>query len=434
MERNIRGFKSRDGHLIMGSHRVSDLAKTYKTPLYLMDESKIRSQIARFKNAFSHPSLSTQICYASKAFLTLAMVNLIHQEGLALDVVSGGELYTAIQANFPMDKVVFHGNNKSLDELKLALDHQVGTIVIDNTEELKRLKALIPSGVKQAILLRVNPGIEAHTHAYIQTSLDDSKFGFNLFSSETEALIHELYHSSQFELLGLHAHIGSQILEADGFEKELEIFLTTYQHYANAGCVFKVLNLGGGFGVRYTQADAPLDIEALFTKQLSRAVDFLSQHKLPFPAFWIEPGRALVAEAGMTVYEIGALKKTASKHFVFVDGSMADGIRTALYQAQYEALLVDKMDDKDTQTYTLAGKACESGDILIHECQLAHPEVGDFIAVLSTGAYHYSMASHYNRLPNPAVLWVQDEHVKVIVERESYDDLLRLDRPLKETL
>lgn len=424
------GFHTQDGHLMMGSHRVGDLAKTYKTPLYLMDEARIRSQMARFKKAFSHPELKTNLCYASKAFLTLAMVEVVHQEGWYLDVVSGGELITAIHAHFPMEKVVFHGNNKSIDELQLALDHKVGTIVVDNEEELKRLKTLIKNGTKQAILLRVNPGIEAHTHAYIQTTLEDSKFGFKLDSTETERIILDCAHSSQFNFLGLHAHIGSQILERDGFEMEVERLLKAYQSYVDKGVTFKVINLGGGFGVKYTSDENALDFETVLPNLLAKASSWLKDHNLVAPEFWIEPGRSIVAEAGITVYEIGALKKTASKHFVFVDGSMADGIRTALYQAQYEAILVDHTDEQEVQHYTLAGKACESGDILIHDCVLANPKVGDYVAVFSTGAYHYSMASHYNRLPNPAVVFVNQDQVRVVVERETYEDLLRNDRSL----
>lgn len=429
----LYGFTVIDGHLMVGNHRVSDLAKQYQTPLYVMDEAKIRARMQSFKTSFKKEGIITKVCYASKAFLNMAMVQLVHQEGLHLDVVSGGELYTAIQAGFPMSKIVFHGNNKSHQELVMAIRQKVGTIVLDNPQEVLRIESILKPNETVSVLLRVNPGIDAHTHAYIQTTTEDSKFGLSLFEKETEELIDRLARHPQIKFRGLHCHIGSQILETESFIKEVDVLFEAVRHFQDDLKIrIEVLNLGGGFGVKYTQDDQPFDYSSFLEGLLNQAVTAQKSKNVIMPELWIEPGRSIVAEAGLTVYEIGALKTTPSqKIYAFVDGSMADGIRTALYQATYDAVLVDKADQREKQTYTLAGKACESGDILIHACQLASPQVGDYCAVFTTGAYHYSMASHYNRLTTPAVLFVNNDKVSVVIKRETYEDLLAHDVPLQ---
>jgi len=426
--KNIHGFEQKNGQLYIGHHSVSSLAQVYKTPLYLMDEARIRSQMRCFKTVFKMEGINTQVLYASKAFLTTAMVQLVEAEGLGLDVVSGGELTTAIQANFPMNQVYFHGNNKSKEEMKLALDHSVGTIILDNEDELNQWLDLMDSSQTLTVFLRVNPGIEAHTHAYIATSTLDSKFGLSLVDPETLNFIQRLQTYSKVHFKGLHCHIGSQILDTEAYFKEVEVLLT---YMKNHNLHLPCLNLGGGFGVRYTQQDTPVDLTSFLPSLLNHVKKTCLDLGMNIPELFIEPGRSIVAEAGITVYEVGTTKLTPSgKQYCFVDGSMADAIRTALYQAEYDACLVDRMDEDATTSYTLAGKACESGDILIHHIDLPQVHRGDYLAVFTTGAYHYSMASHYNRLPNPAVVFVNGDTVNVVVEKESYADLLRLDRKL----
>lgn len=426
--KNIHGFEQKNGQLYIGNHTVSSLAQRYKTPLYVMDEARIRSQMQLFKEHFKLDGLTTHVLYASKAFLTTAMVQVVESEGLGLDVVSGGELMTAVAAKFPLSKVYFHGNNKSKDEMRLALDHEVGTIILDNDAELNQWLSLLDTNQTLNVMLRVNPGIEAHTHAYIATSTLDSKFGLSLSDSSTLSLIQRLQTLAQVHFRGLHCHIGSQILETDAYFKEVDVLLRYIKaHQLDVPC----LNLGGGFGVRYTSQDTPIDLVSFLPSLLRHMKKSCLDYALSIPELFIEPGRSIVAEAGLTVYEVGTTKLTPSgKHYCFVDGSMADAIRTALYQADYDACLVDRVDEVSNTRYTIAGKACESGDILIQEISLPQVNTGDYLAVYSTGAYHYSMASHYNRLPNPAVVFVHHDEVKVVVEKERYEDLLKLDRKI----
>lgn len=420
------------GRLTIGGVSVDTLKEKYGTPLYIMDEGAIRAKARLFKAAFVHPALASEVIYASKAFLTKAMAKLIAEEGLSLDVVSGGELYTALQAGFPASRIYFHGNNKSEEELKEALTAGVGTIVIDNETELTRLLGLletdpVPGG--QAVLLRVNPGIEAHTHEYISTTKNDSKFGLSIFEEATRALIRTLASRPELSFRGLHCHIGSQVFEEASYQKEAEAMLGYVSSLAEEGIRLPVLNLGGGFGVGYVEADRPLDLADF----LPHFLEFIYQTALKFDLLplkiLIEPGRSLVANAGITLYEVGGTKATpGGREYVFVDGSMADHIRTALYGASYTAVLANRMDEAPDHCYTVTGKACESGDILVREAKLPVPESGDLLAILCTGAYHYSMASNYNRLTKPAVVFVQDGKDRLVVKRETYQDLIRNDQ------
>lgn len=426
------GFEIVGGQLRIGDFTVSELAREYQTPLYLMDEARIRSRMRLFKKAFRHKGLKTEVLYASKAFLNLAMVQLVESEGLGLDVVSGGELYTAIQAGFPLERVYFHGNNKSREELAYAIEQRVGTIILDNPTEAALLSELLPDGQIMRVLLRVNPGIDAHTHAYIATTTHDSKFGVSLHDPSTLDLIRILATNPKLDFLGLHCHIGSQILERSSYHKEIEVLFGYLADLkTRTGIAIRTLNLGGGFGVTYTAEDEPIDLERFLPEWLEAIEATCSRLGLKVPELLIEPGRSIVAEAGITVYQVGSIKVTHSaKQYAFVDGSMADAIRTALYQAEYEAVLADRADESGDGTYTIAGKACESGDILIHGVKLPEPRPGDYLAVFSTGAYHYSMSSNYNRLVKPAVVFVNHDKAKVIVKRETYADLVRNDLPL----
>lgn len=422
-------FPIHNNQLYVGHHAVSSLAHQFGTPLYIMDEAMIRNQMRLFKKNFIHPLVQVDVAYASKAFLNLAMCRLVHEEGLSLDVVSGGELYTAHQAKFPMEKIIFHGNHKTREELQMALDLHVGTIVLDNPFEIEMIQQLKPVH-PVSVLLRVNPGIEAHTHDYIATSRLDSKFGMSVFADETLDWIEYLHRNEMFDFKGLHCHIGSQIFDASSFTKEIQALLAYVKRIKDAkGIAIDILNLGGGFGVQYTRDDRAIDLEKVLPDLLDTVYTEANALNLSIPKIIIEPGRSIVANAGITAYTIGATKKTPSgKAYVFVDGSMADHIRTALYQAKYEAALVDRMDETADHPYTLAGRACESGDILIHDCVLPEVKVDDILCVFSTGAYHYSMSSNYNRLLKPAVIFVNEEAIRLVNKRETYEDLLTQDR------
>ena len=417
------------GILTMGGLDVVSLVKRFGTPLYLMDEAHIRHQCQWFTREFKHPQLETEVIYASKAFLPIAMAQLVAQEGLSLDVVSGGELYTAMQAQFPMEKIYFHGNNKSKEELQLLLDAGVGTLVLDNAFELDRLVSLLQPQHQLKVLLRVNPGIEAHTHEYIATTKNNSKFGLSVFDPETLNVIAAIDAVPQLTFLGLHSHIGSQIFEAASFDQHASAIMAYVNTiHQTLGLEVQAINLGGGFGVRYTADDQPLEGADYLHTMLESIVRAAQTYQLKHPKVMIEPGRAIVANAGITLYEVGNAKTThAQKRYCFVDGSMADHIRTALYQARYTGILANRVHDAHEHPYTVTGKACESGDIIIKETLLPHPQPGDVLAVFSTGAYHYSMASHYNRLPKPPVVFVRDGKAKVVVERERFDDLTRFD-------
>ncbi len=417
------------GHLTIGGVDALTLAEEFQTPLYVYDVSAIRAQIRAFKRVFESQHFDYAVSYASKAFATVAMYQVAAQEHCHVDVVSGGELYTACQANFPMADVSFHGNNKSREELQAALAASVGTIIVDNFYELQLLSELLAAEPDrhQDILLRVTPGISAHTHAYIATGQVDSKFGFDVDSGLALKAAKQALANPQLNLLGIHAHIGSQIFELDGFigaTKKLAAILTAW--HDQLAFTPQVLNVGGGFGIRYTEADKPLPAEAFVEAILTT----LRRLDLPFalPAVWIEPGRSIVGPAGYQLYTVGSQKRVPGlRPYVAVDGGMGDNLRPALYQAEYVAVNAATPDAEATEDVHLVGKYCESGDILIDHAHLPQAEAGDIIAVKATGAYGYSMASNYNRNPRPAVVFAEDGHAKLVVRRESYADLTQND-------
>jgi diaminopimelate decarboxylase len=418
--------------LSIGGVLVTELKDKYQTPLYVMDESKIRENCHLMLTSFKHQHVLTEVIYASKAFLNLAMCQLIHQEGLSLDVVSGGELYTAVKAGFPMEKVYMHGNNKSMNELYMALEYKVGRIVIDNPDEFKRLQTLVKEDDKPQLLLRINPGIEAHTHEYIKTTNHTSKFGMSIFSPETLDLIQAITSDSRFSFQGFHTHIGSQIFEENAFiETATEILKYCQMIQSKIGLMIHEINLGGGFGATYTAEDHPFDLNVFFPRLLDHIYQLSQSLNIKTPKVMIEPGRSIVAEAGYTLYTISGTKTTfGGKNYVFVDGSMADHIRTALYQAKYHAVIGNRLNAACVTQYTVTGKACESGDIIIKDIKLPNPLENDLLVVYSTGAYHYSMSSNYNRLLKPAVVFVKDGQSRLVVKRETYQDLLRNDLEL----
>lgn len=417
------------GHLTIGGVDSLQLAKQFQTPLYVYDVSAIRDQIRAFKRVFEAQHFNYAVSYASKAFATIAMYQVAKQEACHVDVVSGGELYTAAQADFPMADVSFHGNNKSEPELREALALNVGTIVVDNFYELQLLGNLLAETPErtQDILLRVTPGISAHTHAYISTGQTDSKFGFDVDSGLAFKAAKLALANPQFNLLGIHAHIGSQIFDVAGFigaTQKLANILKDWHEQLDY--TPSVLNVGGGFGIAYTKDDDPIPAED-FVEAILKT---LRAQNLPFalPAVWIEPGRSIVGPAGYQLYTVGSSKNVEGlRPYIAVDGGMGDNLRPALYQAEYEAVKADDPNAQPTQDVHLVGKYCESGDILIDHAHLPAVQPGDVLAVKSCGAYGYSMASNYNRNPIPAVVFAENGQAKLVVRRQSYADLTQND-------
>lgn len=422
------------GHLTIGGTSALTLAKNYGTPLFVYDTALIKERARAFIQTFEREHVKAQVAYASKAFSSIAMYQLAAEEGLSLDVVSGGELYTAIHAGFPVERIHFHGNNKSDDELLFALNAGIGCIVVDNFYEIEQLKRLTENHIKQInILLRVTPGIEAHTHDYITTGQADSKFGFDLNNGQADKAFHAVRDEKFIRLLGMHCHIGSQIFDTVAFSLAAKKLIGKMLSWkTDFGFICPVLNLGGGFGIRYTEEDKPLQ-PAIYVEDMIRSIrSEIGEVDYPMPEIWIEPGRSLVGDAGTTLYSIGSQKEVPGvRNYLAVDGGMSDNIRPALYQAKYDAAVANKMTAEATTTYTVAGKCCESGDKLIEDISLPSVEAGDILAVFCTGAYGYSMASNYNRLPRPAVVFVEDGSHRVVIKRETYEDLVRLDCSLQ---
>ncbi|MFT8434720.1 MAG: diaminopimelate decarboxylase, partial [Lentilactobacillus diolivorans] len=415
------------GHLEIGGCDTLDLAKEYGTPLVVYDVKSIRDQIHHFQKVFEDNDVDYAVSYASKAFACIAMFQLINQEHGHIDVVSGGELYTAIQAGFPMDHVSFHGNNKSREELEMAVDHQIGVIMLDNFHEIDLLKQVLEERNSHInVMLRVTPGVSAHTHEYDQTGQVDSKFGFDLKSGQARQALDQVLADPRMTMLGIHAHIGSQIFEVKGFEMAATTLVDTLgDWHEEIGYTAKVVNVGGGFGIRYTQADDPIAPE-MFVDAIVKAIKKRTHELgLPMPAVWIEPGRSIAGPAGYNLYTVGSRKDVPGiRSYVTVDGGMGDNIRPALYQAKYEAVLAKNPKAPIKETVRVAGKYCESGDILIQKQDLPATQPGDVLAMLATGAYGYAMASNYNRNRRPAVVFVETGHSQVAIKRESFEDLV----------
>jgi len=421
----------KNGTLYIEDCNALELAQRYKTPLYVMSESSIRQKCQMVKSDFLDKHDDVHAAYASKAMLTTALIKIIQQEGLYMDVVSGGELYMAIQADFPTDKIIFHGNNKSLEELEYAIKHQVGRIVVDNLYELKALNTLCAALNRRArILFRITPGVASSTHDYIATGKKDSKFGISLDDAVIYPAIQEVLNQPLIDFMGFHFHVGSQIFDHTSHIKATEIALNLIKNVKERfDFTVKELNTGGGYGVKYTRDDVPQTI-AYFTDAIMETIDgFCKTNHIARPTVFIEPGRFIVGEAGITLYKIGSVKELPGiRTYVAVDGGMTDNIRPALYQAKYEALIVTKADLPASQTVTLCGKCCESGDILIENLPLPVIDEDDILAVFSTGAYNYSMASHYNKHTLPAMVLVNGSNAFEIIKRETYEDLVRFDQ------
>ncbi|WP_249871911.1 diaminopimelate decarboxylase [Oceanobacillus saliphilus] len=419
-----------NGHLEIGGVDTVELAKKYGTPLYVYDVSMIRQNARTFVSSFSEMNVKAKVAYASKAFSSIAMLQVAKQEGLCLDVISEGELYTALQAGFPTDRIHMHGNNKSQQEIAMAIENDIGCIVIDNLYDIELIEAELKRQHKTIdVLLRVTPGVELKTHQYIITGNEDSKFGFNLQNGQAKEAYKLLHQHDSIHLKGLHCHIGSQIFETEGFRVAVEILFHELSNWKSEyNYIPQVLNLGGGFGIRYTKEDEPLP-HSDYVKVTVEAVQEHSEAlQIPMPEIWIEPGRSIVGNAGITLYTVGAIKKIPGvREYVSVDGGMTDNIRPALYQAKYEAVIANNPKAKVVNEVSIAGKACESGDMLIWNLPVPEISHGDILAVFSTGAYSYSMASHYNRLPNAAVVFVEEGVDKLVVKRETFEEVVKND-------
>lgn len=418
-----------NGVLTVGGVDVPALAKEFGTPLFIMDKKKIEDNMKAYKLAIDTLYDGRGLAlYASKAFSVKEIYRIAEKEGFGVDVVSGGELYTALSVGFPADKICMHGNNKSLDELRYAIESGVGRIVADSEEELDIIDQLLEGQTYiPRILVRIKPGIEAHTHDFIQTGQEDSKFGVSLASGDALRVLCKAY--KNFEIKGVHCHIGSQIFEDEPFVTAADILMSLISDvYQKSGQLLEDLNLGGGFGIKYTDKDTPRPYYEAMAVTIDAIKKASERYGVPQPFLLVEPGRSIVGEAGITLYTVGTVKDIPGiRKYVSVDGGMADNPRYIMYDAEYDAILPERPDDEKKEKVTICGKCCESGDILVRDIYLPTIKRGDLLAILSTGAYNYSMSSNYNRLPRPAVVMVKDGRTELCVRRESYEDLVRND-------
>lgn len=419
-------------HLYIGGCDAVTLAEEYGTPLYVLDEQHIRSMCKAFIGSMNAYAPDGMVCYASKAFSTMAMCKIMAQEGMGLDVVSGGELYTALKAGFPMDKVTLHGNCKTPGELRMAIDLGVGRIVLDNRNEITMVQNVAASlGKNVSVLLRLNPGIDTHTHEAVQTATVDCKFGLGIDDGKALSAVHAVVACKNLTLTGVHVHLGSQIFEMEPYLRAIDR-MTDFMLLASAtvGKELEELIIGGGFGVRYTEKDQPTMNPREVVRVIASELKKQAQAKgMSMPRLILEPGRIIVAEAGVMLYTITSVKEIPEvRTYVGIDGGMMDNPRVALYGGEYEAVLANRADEAPAGTYAIAGRACEQGDVLGKDYKLPVPEVGDILAMPVAGAYQYSMASNYNRVPVPAVVITRYGKSAKIVERQRYEDIVQYDR------
>lgn len=422
-----------NGHLAIGGCDAVELAREFGTPLYVMDEQAIRDRMRAYVQAFN-ALYPTTIAYAGKAFLTTAMARLVDQEGLDLDVASGGELYTGLKAGFPRERIVFHGNNKSDDEIRMGLEERVGRFVLDNFFELDRLSAMADAmGVSANVMIRCTPGIDPHTHRLIRTGQEDTKFGLSVKDGSAMEAARRIVASKSLKLVGFHSHLGSNLMDATSHIEAMDVmgrFVAEAQK--ELGVTIETLDMGGGLGVRYLPEHDPMSVEDFAAKVVGALTEALDKYGAGRPRLELEPGRSIVAEAGTTLYTVGAVKEVnipeepGKRIYVTIDGGMSDNPRPQLYEARYHAFLASRANEDADTTVTIAGKHCET-DILIWDVKMPRPEPGDILAVQTTGAYNQAMASNYNRLTRPAAVVVQDGRADIIVKRETLDDLVRQD-------
>lgn len=419
------------GHLTVGGCDTVALAEQYGTPAYIYDENEIRKNLREFRDSIDkYYGGNGLVVYASKAFCCKEMCRICNQEGTGIDVVSGGELYTALSVGFPAERIVFHGNNKTRAELEAAVENNVGRIVVDNIYELNMLNAIAANcGKTVGIMFRIKPGVDAHTHDFIKTGQIDSKFGFALETGEAMEAVIAAAGMSNVKLRGLHCHIGSQIFDVDPFEHAAQVMLDLYKQIKDElGIEFEELNLGGGFGIKYLESDSPKPYGDYMAKVSKVVHERCEKLRLRTPFILIEPGRSVVGAAGLTLYTVGCVKEIPDiRTYVSVDGGMIDNPRYILYQAEYEIICANKANEERTQTVTVAGKCCESGDLIQEGTKIQQVVPGDILAVLSTGAYNYSMASNYNRIPRLPVVMVNNGESRIIVKRETYEQVAECD-------
>ena len=417
------------GALHLGGVDVRDLAAEFGTPAYVLDEDDWRARCRDWRDAFA----GADVYYAGKAFLCTAVAGWVADEGLSLDVCTGGELAVALASGFPVERLLFHGNNKSMAELERAVEVKVGRIVLDSFEELARLAAVSErAGTRQRVYVRVTPGVEAHTHEYVATGQEDQKFGFSLASGAAAEAVRRVLTLPSLELVGLHCHIGSHIFDVRGFKLAAHRMVGLLAAVRDEhGVVLPELDLGGGQGIAYTAADDPMDVKEYADGLRAIVEKECAANGLAVPRLAVEPGRANAAPTTVTLYEVGTVKDLPGlRTYVSVDGGMSDNIRTALYDAHYTAVLASRISTAEPRNVTLCGKHCESGDIVVHDVPLPGDLApADLVAVPASGAYHRSMASNYNHVPRPPVVAVRDGRARLLVRRETEDDLLRLDVP-----
>ena len=419
--------RSSDGHLVVGGCDVVKLVEKFGTPLMVMDRTTIESNAA---SVIAEVKDASRAFYAAKSFLCVAMSQLIDGLGMGLDVCTGGELETALRAGFPGDRILFHGNNKSADELEAARAGEVGRIVIDSFDEIQRLTG---AEMSTKLLVRVTPGVEAQTHQYVRTGQEDSKFGFPLTDGVALDAVRRTIEVPGCTFVGLHAHIGSQIFDLAGFDlaiRRISDFAAVVLDELGTGVA--EVNMGGGFGIQYVEWEDPLPPQQVARGIVQNVKKEFKKRSMPEPDVFLEPGRCIAGPAGLTVYTVGTVKERAGgRKYASVDGGMSDNVRPALYGSGHEALLANRVDAKDDGAISIAGKHCESGDVIIHDAKLpVNLSVGDLVCVTATGAYNYSMASNYNRTPRPPVILVADGNATEIVRRETIEDILQLDAPL----
>lgn len=403
------------------------LAEKYGTPLYVVSEKYIMERTKEIRENFLEKYKNTRAVYASKAFLNLEMCRIITREGLGLDVVSGGEIYTAMKAGIPMGNLIFHGNNKSIDEINMAISYGVGRIVVDNHYELEVVNRIACEQEKMIdILFRLTPGIDIHTHQFIATGQLDSKFGIPIKNNILHDYVKEVIEMSNINMKGFHFHVGSQLLDNNAHLMALDILLEIMRDLNHQiGFKTEEINLGGGFGIQYSKEDKRKDLQYFTDPMMEKINEKCKAFSLKIPQVIIEPGRWIVGEAGITLYTIGTIKNIPDvRTYVSIDGGMPDNPRPSLYGAKYEAVVANKYGEPKNNVVTIAGKCCESGDILIWDLKVPDISVGDILAVMSTGAYNFSMSSNYNRLPRPAVVMTKEGQDRLIVKRETYDDLI----------
>ena len=419
------------GHLTIGGADTVDIAKKYGTPVIVYSEDGIRRNCRAFVDSIdTYYNGNGRVLYAGKAFSCLEMCRIMKDEKMGLDVVSGGELYTAVKAGFPTDRIYFHGNNKTYAELKMALEYGVGRIIVDNPDELATLSTIAKEMGKTAnIYMRIKPGIDAHTHSFIMTGQIDSKFGFALETGEAMECVKLCAETENINLVGLHCHIGSQIFDVDPFVHAAEVMMKLIADVkAETGIVISELDLGGGFGIKYVDSDKPVAFDAYMKPVSEQVKASAAQYGIDVPFILIEPGRSIAGAEAVTLYTVGNVKEIPGiRTYIAVDGGMCDNPRYILYQSEYTVMCANKANETKDAVVTVAGKCCESGDLIQENAPVQKIEKGDILAVLTTGAYNYSMASNYNRIPRPEVLMVKDGNIRTIIKRETYEDIIKND-------